>query len=380
MSGKVSRPYENVRCLLEKQVVVLDIGAAYTKFGYAGEATPRGITKTEIKCTETKKIRPIFKYNSVDDLYQLLVEFLHAIFFKHVVITPKDKKLVVLESLLTPTKFRDTLAKVLFKHFEIASLMLLPSHLVTISTLGWDTALVLDVGYQDATLIPVYKGVPVLKAWQSLPLAAEAVHNRMLELFRESVPEVDFNEELIEDIKVRTCFVTSIERSRKLESQEPPVPPPSVKYPGLMTITIPGHIREKAFELLWERDNDNLSIPTMILDSLVKCPIDMRQQLAENILLVGGTVMTKGFTARLKSELISIASSNLYCEKLKSRNFKFHTPPCKPNYTVWLGGAIFGIADLPSRCILKENYLKDDRVPDWASLLYNKKEGSSSGI
>ncbi|XP_063978040.1 actin-related protein 10 [Diachasmimorpha longicaudata] len=380
MSGKVSRHYESIRLICEKQVVVLDIGAAYTKFGYAGEATPRGIIRTEIKCQETKKIRSIFKYDNVDDLYELLVEFLHSLFFKHVRITPKDVRLVILESLLTPTKFRDTLAKVLFRHFEIASLMILPSHLVTISTLGWDTALVLDVGYQEATLIPVYNGVPMLKAWQSLPLAAEAVHNRMREDFKESLPDVEFDEELLEDIKVRTCFVTTLERSKKLDSDEPPVPPPSVKYPGLKTFTVPGHIREKAFELLWERDNDNLSIPTMILDSLVKCPIDTRQQLAENILLVGGTVMATGFTARLKSELISIVSSNLYCEKLKVRNFKFHTAPCKPNYTVWLGGAIFGIADLPSRCILKENYLKNDRVPDWANLLHNNKEGSSFGI
>lgn len=91
-------------------------------------------------------------------------------------ITPKDVKVLILESLLTPSKFRDTMAKVLFRHYEIGSLMLLPTHLVTISTLGWDTALVLDVGYQEATLIPIYKGVPVLKAWQSLPLAAEAIH------------------------------------------------------------------------------------------------------------------------------------------------------------------------------------------------------------
>lgn len=85
-------------------------------------------------------------------------------------------RIIILESLLTPTIFRDILAKVLFRHFEVGSLMLLPTHLVTISALGWDTALVLDVGYTEATLIPIFKGVPILKAWQSLPLASEAVH------------------------------------------------------------------------------------------------------------------------------------------------------------------------------------------------------------
>ncbi|KAF7996693.1 hypothetical protein HCN44_002339 [Aphidius gifuensis] len=379
--GKVSRPYEGIRYSADKQIVVLDIGAAYTKFGYAGEATPRGIIRTEIKCPTSKLVRKIYRYNDVDDLYQLLVEFLHALFFRHVVITPKDVRMVILESLLTPTKFRETLAKVLFRHFEIGSLMLLPSHLVTISTLGYDTALVLDVGYQDATLIPIYRGVAILKAWQSLPLAAEAIHESLMKKFQTDYPTIDINEKLIEDIKVRTCFVTSLERSKKLSTNEPPIPPPSVKYPGVKTINIPGEYREESFELLWQRDNDNLSIPTMILDAIIKCPIDTRQQLAENILLIGGTTMTKGFKSRLNNELIELLKSSLYNDKLKIKKFKFHNTPCKANYTAWLGGAIFGVADLPSRCILKENYLKINRIPDWANLLDNQKEiGSNYSI
>ena len=91
-------------------------------------------------------------------------------------ISPKDVRIVILESPLIPSKFRNTLAKVLFRHFEVGSLMILPTHLVTICTLGMDTALVLDVGYEEATLIPIYESVPILKAWQALPLAARAVH------------------------------------------------------------------------------------------------------------------------------------------------------------------------------------------------------------
>jgi len=74
----------------------------------------------------------------------------------------------------------------------------------------------------------------------------------------------------VEDIKVRTCFVTTLERSAKLGIEDAPSPPPNVTYPGVKRILIPGEIREKAFEILWERDNDNLSLPTMILDAIIK--------------------------------------------------------------------------------------------------------------
>ncbi|XP_034175360.2 actin-related protein 10 [Osmia lignaria lignaria] len=375
-SVKMLRGYEGVRFLSDKQMVIFDIGHAYTKFGYAGEATPRGIIRTEIKCSESKELRKIYDYKDTEDLYQLLVEFLHALFFRHVVICPKDAKIVILESPLSPTRFRDTLAKVLFRHFEIGSLMLLPIHLATISTLGINTALVLDVGYKEATLIPIFVGVPVLKAWQALPLGSQIIHEYLIKSLKDTSPNVDVSEKLVEDIKVRTCFVTTLERSRKLGTAEAPNPPPAVKYPGLKTINIPGEVREKAFEILWERDNDNLSIPTMILDALIQCPIDTRRILAENILLIGGTTMAKGFISRLKSELLVLVKSSLYSEKLKIETFKFHIAPSKPNYTAWLGGAIFGTIDLPLRCLTKENYLKSNRVPDWVSLIDNQTEDS----
>lgn len=61
-----------------------------------------------------------------------------------------------------------------------------------------------------------------------------------------------------------------MERSVKLRDENGLSPPPAVKYPGVKTFEIPGFVREKAYEVLWERDNDNLSIPTMILDAIIK--------------------------------------------------------------------------------------------------------------
>lgn len=91
-----------------------------------------------------------------------------------------------------------------------------------------------------------------------------------MKALKEASPNVDITEKLVEDMKVRTCFVTTLERSGKLGTAEAPTPPPSVKYPGVKNINIPGEVREKAFEALWERDNDNLSIPTMILDAILQ--------------------------------------------------------------------------------------------------------------
>lgn len=89
--------------------------------------------------------------------------------------SPKDRPIIVIESLLCPTVFRETLAKVLFYHYEVSTLLILPTHLVSLAPLAIDSALVIDVGYTEAVVIPVCHGSPVLHAWQALPLASKAV-------------------------------------------------------------------------------------------------------------------------------------------------------------------------------------------------------------
>lgn len=75
----------------------------------------------------------------------------------------------------------------------------------------------------------------------------------------------------------------------------------------------------------------------MILDAILKVARDLRHQLAENIVLIGGTTMTPGFRARLKVEL----EKQLQFDRYSSLNIKtlaFHNLPCKENYAAWLGG------------------------------------------
>ncbi|XP_049938102.1 actin-related protein 10 isoform X2 [Schistocerca serialis cubense] len=292
---------------------------------------------------------------------------------KKLLVSPKDRRVVIVESLLCPTSFRDTLAKVFFRHFDVASLLFLPSQLAALCTLGTDTALLVDLGYREATVVPVYAGVPVLRAWQAQPIAGEAVERRIREQLAASEGSpCDLSSEQIEDIKVRTCFVTTLERSQKLSEVKPP---PSVDYPVACGrhITVPGNLRETAFEVLFEEDGDQLSLSNLILDAILECATDARRQLAENIFIVGGTAMVPGLRARLRDEMRQLLGLERYASKLSLPNLKFHRAPAKENYAAWLGGAIFGATDsLVSRSLTKESYMKTNCVPDWANLYYNR--------
>lgn len=62
---------------------------------------------------------------------------------------------------------------------QVTSLCFVPSHCASLFTLGISTGLVLDVGYKEAILIPVCEGVPVLRLWQTMSLAGQAVENQI---------------------------------------------------------------------------------------------------------------------------------------------------------------------------------------------------------
>lgn len=284
--------------------------------------------------------------------------------------SPKDRKISIVESVLNPTVVREGVAKVLFFHFEVSSVLFLPTHLVALSTIAVETAVVVDLGYKETTVIPVYSGVQVLTSWQAQPLGSEAVHDEIKSnLILNGVKEEILSERVIEDIKVRTCFVTKQTRALAYKNNEPLQPCPDVSYPidGYDVIKIPGLLREVAFEVLFPEDNDHLGLPYIILDSIMKCPMDTRKELAENILLIGGTASAPGITARLKAELMKLIRSDYYKDRLFIQNVKFHTAPTKPNFTAWLGGSIYSSTELISNSITRESYLKSSKIPDWVT-------------
>lgn len=282
--------------------------------------------------------KPLFDHETKLQFYDQVVDFIQNLFFKHLLVNPKERKVILVESVLCPTEIREVFAKVLFRHFEVSSVLFVPSHLVILSTLACETALVVDIGYKEATVIPVYSGVQVIHAWQAQPLAAESVHAEIKrQLLENGVSSELLTDEIIEEIKVRTCFVTTYERALKYRKNEEVTPPPSVEYPirGDEIITIPGKLRETAFEVLFPDDNDRLGLPFIILDSLTACSIDMRKPLLENICIVGGTAMTQGLIARLKDELLALIKSELYKDLLHVDSVKFHRLPAKENFAAW---------------------------------------------
>jgi actin-related protein 10 len=95
---------------------------------------------------------------------------------------------------------------------------------------------------------------------------------------------------ILEDITVRTCFVTTLVRARQLiESRTneagpaPTTPPLAINYPlsSSRNLILEGSVRDECTEILFEIDNDMISLASMVLDAILQCPINCRVPLEE---------------------------------------------------------------------------------------------------
>lgn len=408
MEQKSSYPEFSAQ-LNEKNTVVIEFGRQYTKCGFAGEPSPRAIIRTVISDQHEQPIR-LFDITDINTLKHYLGVFIEKIYFNHLAATPKEKKVVIVESVFCKSIFRNTLTHVLFEQFNVPSIIFMPDHLMALATLGTTTGLVLDLGSEEAISIAVVGGVTLLDGAQFASLGAKTLDNLIYnELKRENPSCKDLKPETIEDIRIRTCFIAPFKRGLQLTqdkfnkskaaqqealrvaqendleisigtlegcyflSQQDEHSPASIEYSlgGSRTISIPGNLREGSGEIFFEIFAHEHSLTTMIIETILMAPIDCRRALSENILVIGGLANLPGLEHRLSRELINVNQYNRFHRKIPDK-FKIHKPICPRNYISWLGASMFCTSSFVElRSTTSDQWVKDGKknFRDWSDLI-----------
>uniref|UniRef100_A0A915PVD3 Actin-related protein 10 n=1 Tax=Setaria digitata TaxID=48799 RepID=A0A915PVD3_9BILA len=388
-----------------RQAVIIDIGAILTKVGYAGEFVPRAIIRTELLDDRTgEAVKVLDDTLSEQELYYRLVKFFRELFFRYMLTAAKDRRIVIVESVLTRTALRNAMARVLFEAFDAPSILFAPSHLLATFPFGVSNALIVDVGYSEATIVPVLEGVTLLYQLETSAVGAKYLEQRVYELLRKYGKVLTYlgversltdNDDLLlkkeytlEDIVVRFCFATKMDRGRIIQAsgydpeQEIPNPPCDVRLPfGEEMLIVPGLVREWAAEAIFEENDDIKSLPQLVLDTVYRCPIDARKKLLESIILVGGTTRMKGFYARLRDEILRSLTTSDYANKLGNiKSVKFYRLPNTSIelYASWIGGSMFGALEvLQYHSLTREDWLAQRKVPDWITSVYENNQDST---
>lgn len=117
----------------------------------------------------------------------------------------------------------------------------------------------------------------------------------------------------------------------------PPLPTrrPHPQFSPLLTAFFQiGAERFRAPEILFDPEIIGQEYPgvhQMVVDAINRTDLDLRKSLYSNIVLSGGSTLTKGFGDRLLSEVQKLA--------VKDMRIKIFAPP-ERKYSTWIGGSI----------------------------------------
>ncbi len=308
--------------------IIIDIGSAYVKIGFAGEPGPRFVFPCITGTEKYKSVmvdvsaRSIYVGNDVSRMRGVLkikhplvrgdiidwdsfYEILNYIFYSLLRIENLSNYPVFYCE--TPFMHRETkefIARVFFETHRVRSLIMMPTPLLSLFSVGLTTGLVIESGEGLTWIVPIINGKMVEHAIQKLPLAGIDVNQNLKGLLmREGVSIASSAaDEIIQDIKEKNCYFV-------LDPNKPPKTGEMFKVPmpDGSTIKVPTYILYQAPEVLFNPGilgyGNIMNIPQAIIACLRSIDNHYWHNLLSHVVFSGGNLSYSGFQERFESEL-----------------------------------------------------------------------------
>ncbi|EFC41506.1 hypothetical protein NAEGRDRAFT_60797 [Naegleria gruberi] len=332
----------------ELPAIVLDIGSAFTKAGFAGDDYPRGsepmptlvgLPKSSVGVQETagdvaflrryqfRIVHPV-KRGLIQD-WDCLEKLLYYSYWTWLRSHPKTYGVLWSESSLKLD--RKKITQLMFEKFEVPAFHLVNQGVLALMATGRTNGIVLEVGDGCSQSIPVVEGYALRHAIMEVDFAGYDLTRYWMESVgasSEFASDTILNHDVMRIMKEKLCHVALDYESSKNDTSvvEYELPDGSIIKAG--------NERFKCAELLFQPHLiglDILGIHESVITSIRKCDIDCRKLMFNNIILSGGSTLMKGIVERLRNELVESTSS---CTKIAVKDVP------ERRFLPWIGGSI----------------------------------------
>ncbi len=314
--------------------IIIDIGEASCKVGFAGEEKPRAKfpslvgrekyaavmvdarTKKVYVGEECEHMRGVLKIGypiqrgnimNWEDYFEILTH----IFYTVLRVDPSKHPIIYIEHLLTPQETREYIARVFFQTYNVPAIFMVPSSVLAMFSVGLTNGFVIDSGEGITYLAPVFNGEPFFPAVTKLPLAGMDVAENLkgLLLRRGHSLQYSAQKEIARDIKEKNCYIAIDPIAEKAKTN--PKDLNQYPLPDGEVIKLDPETRFSAAEILFNPGvlgYNCESIPQAIISCLTKLDTYWRWELLKNLVLAGGNTNIKGFELRMEKELEKMLS------------------------------------------------------------------------
>jgi actin len=246
----------------------------------------------------------------------------------------------------------------MFEVFNVPCLYVAVQSVLSLYSSGRTTGVVLDSGEGVSHTVPIYEGYAIPHAIQRIPIAGKDVTAQFRKLLDEkgykftTAAEI----EIVRDIKEKLGYVVEQNFDAAVkEAAENSSVEKTYELPDGRTIVV-GPERFQCPEILFQPSHAGLELEGVhkyAFDSVMKCDVDVRKDLFQNLILSGGSTLFEGMGERMWHEVHQLAPSTYKVKVL--------APP-ERKYSVWLGGSILAsLSTFQTMWINKQEY--DDAGP-----------------
>lgn len=341
--------------MTEMKTIVIDNGTDTVKAGFAGAKKPHFVIPTIVgtakenvdlvgiknksyfigneaiaKSNMLNLVNPI--ENGVIQNWEFQTELWYELFANQFHCPLEDICVLTGEKPTAISANKAKMAQILFEKFNCGGFSSIQQSVLSLFSVGRRTGLVFDNGEGLGTIVPVYEGYTIPHAIIHTELCGSFLTENMKRLITERDPETaDWPIEEFKAIKDKLSYVP-IDFQAEEQSQEvfEQLRLPSGRYYEV------GKERFLCSEVLFAptiANKDAEGIHQIMFDSIMKCDIDIRQDLYKSIFLSGGTTMITGIAERIEKEVIALAPPSMKIVVL--------APPQRKD-AVWLGGSVLG--------------------------------------